>query len=591
MKCLTYYRDKIKTDLATGNLFEKAPTIYFYPENKVCGQDDIKVLKSRKKHVVTLDIGPFYAVETVLSDSNDDCIYHCQQLRSLTPWRCTYGYDVLVYVGYALFVHNFSEQRIIEDLARRNILISQREIGFLGRKFIAYLAIAHQQSRKRLKTHMAGKGGYILHIDGTCEGDSPHLFTGMDGITEIVLENVKLPSEKAELIIPFLRKIQQEYGSPIALVHDMGKGILSAVKAVFTGIPDFICHFHFLRDIGKDLLESEYGQIRNRLQKHKIRSVLRQKARTLEKHIEADTQAVDRLMEGLKNGRMDTSKPMPAIVAYAMIHWTFTTSGQLKGYGFPFDCPHLIYYQRLKILYGFINQLAGNSADGKALFRLWRPLTKIVEDQQLKTATAKMEERITIFQKLRKALSIALPENRKGLNDDGLDTNIKSIKTAVKKFREEIVTDKQIYGKSEYQKMIEQIDKYWDKLFADPITVDRIGGSITIQPQRTNNILERFFRDFKRGSRRKTGAISLNKTLRSVLSDTPLVKNLENPEYLEIILDGSSTLEERFDKIDSRMVIDKLEAERNQSERMSPGMRKIIRLPDLPARLTELLAA
>ena len=46
--------------------------------------------------------------------------------------------------------------------------------------------------------------------------------------------------------------------------------------------------------------------------------------------------------------------------------------------------------------------------------------------------------------------------------------------------------------------MIAQIDKYWDKLFADPITVNTPIGQVTIQPQRTNNLLERFFRDFKR---------------------------------------------------------------------------------------------
>ena len=83
----------------------------------------------------------------------------------------------------------------------------------------------------------------------------------------------------------------------------------------------------------------------------------------------------------------------------------------------------------------------------------------------------------------------------------------------------------------------------------------------------------------------------MNKALRSILSDTPLVKNLANPQYLEILLDGSETLEERFAKIDSRMVIDKLDAEKTQSDRIRPEMKKIIRLPDLPARLTELLAA
>jgi hypothetical protein len=70
-----------------------------------------------------------------------------------------------------------------------------------------------------------------------------------------------------------------------------------------------------------------------------------------------------------------------------------------------------------------------------------------------------------------------------------------------------------------------------------------------------------------------------------------LVKNLANPQYLEILLDGSETLEERFAKIDSRMVIDKLDEEQTKSDRLRPEMKKIIRLPDLPARLTELLAA
>jgi hypothetical protein len=590
MKCLTRFREKIEADLSVANLFDQAPRIYFFPEDNTCGQD-AKVLKTRKKHVVTLDIGPFQAVERVLTDANETRTYHSQQLRDLTPWRCTYGYDVLIHVGYALFVHHTSEQQIIDDLARRNIRLSQREIGFLGRKFIAYLAIAHQQSRHRLKARMAENGGYILHLDGTCESDSPHLFTGMDGISEIVLENVKLPSEKGDLIVPFLQNIEQVYGNPIALVHDMGQGILSAVKTVFSDIPDFICHFHFLRDIGKDLLDAEYRQIRSRLQKHKIRSVLRQKAKALEKHLEGELQLAKPLLKALDQGRMNTSKPAPALIAYAMVHWSFTVSVELEGYGFPFDCPHWIFYQRLTRLYAFINQSENREADIKPLRSLWRPLTKIIDDPQLKTAAARLEERTRIFAKLRQALSIAMPEGSRGLNDDGTDADLKNIEAAVRQFREEIVADEHFGRKPLYKKMIKQIDKYWDKLFADPITVDGPEGPLSIQPQRTNNILERFFRDFKRGSRKKTGTISLNKALRSILSDTPLVKNLGNAQYLEILLDGSDTLEERFAKIESRMVLDKLDAEQTQSDRIRPEMKKIIRLPDLPARLTELLAA
>lgn len=563
------------------SMFKQKPTINFYP--RLSGDNgDLKVLKSRVKKVITLNIGPFRAKEIILHDGNG-IVYHSEQLRTLTPHRCTYGYDVLVYVGYALFVHSRNEQQVIEDLTRRNISISPRQIGYLGKKFIAYLAIAHQQSRQRLTQAMASRGGYILHLDGTHEGDSPHLLTGLDGIAEIVLDNIKLPSEKAELLIPFFRQIRQQYGEPIALVHDMGKGILSAVNTVFKGIPDFICHFHFLRDIGKDLFEEDYDKIRKQLRKHKIRPLLRKKLKVLGKTGGDDPRMVGTLASGIDSGCIDTSVvgKMPAMAAYAMIHWTLDTS-ELEGYGFPFDCPHLILYQRLMVLHELVDE--GVIRD-KVLNKLWVPLSKIIEDKQLKKAVNQMQKRVQTFNKLRKALCIAVVNSKKGLNDDGEDIDIKSIEERVKFFRKEIEAD------TDYDKMIKQIDKYWEKLFADPITVDTCTGQMKIQPQRTNNILERFFRDFKRGYRKRSGTMSLTKTLRSMLADTPLAKNLDNPEYLTIVLNGCGTLEERFEKIDSALVVEKLKAEQKKNQRISTKMKKIIQRPDLPKKLIKLLAA
>ena len=88
-------------------------------------------------------------------------------------------------------------------------------------------ALAVRVSTEKIKNLMSKGGGYILHLDATCEGDSPHLMTGLDEITEIVLGNVKLSSEKAEKIIPFLLNIKKLYGDPIATVHDMGMSLLA----------------------------------------------------------------------------------------------------------------------------------------------------------------------------------------------------------------------------------------------------------------------------------------------------------------------------------------------------------------------------
>jgi hypothetical protein len=575
--CLRYHMDRVARDHAPTNLFRQAPTIHFQPEET---GDGLKVLKSREKKVITLDIGPFRARETVMCDASGR-VYYSNQLRALTPFRCTYGYDVLVYVGRALFIQHHSEQQIVKDLGEKNVSISLRQVGYLGGKFIAYLAMAHHQSRERLKKAMISRGGYILHLDGTCEGDSPHLFAGMDGLAGIVLGSIKLPSEKSDLIIPFLRRIKREYGEPIALVHDMGKGILAAVDAVFKGIPDFICHFHFLRDIGKDLFETEYAMIRNQLRKHKIRPLLGKKLKELRKTAEKNPEAVCMLARGIDGGRIDSSvmEKMPDLAACAMVHWTLDTS-VLDGYGFPFDCPHLILYQRLKSLRDMVN--AGRIKT-KALLRLLKPLNQVVEDPTLKKAARKVEKKVQTFKKLRESLAIAIPQGRQGLNDDGGEKEMKTIEEKVKGFRLEFITEK------DYDGMIRQIDKYWEKLFADPVTVNTPEGQIVIQPQRTNNTMERFFRDLKRGSRKRSGTISLNKALKFLLADTPLVKNLDNAEYVEILLDGCSTLEERFSRIDSNVVVERLRAERKGKQQITMEMRKIIRHPDLPERLTQFL--
>jgi hypothetical protein len=48
----------------------------------------------------------------------------------------------------------------------------------------------------------------------------------------------------------------------------MGTGIIKAVAEVFPDTRDLICHFHFLRDIGKDFLNPAYGELRKRLRSH-----------------------------------------------------------------------------------------------------------------------------------------------------------------------------------------------------------------------------------------------------------------------------------------------------------------------------------
>jgi hypothetical protein len=134
-------------------------------------------------------------------------------LRRLVAPACNYGYDVVVYVGRALFLDAQPVRQIIAQLDRQHVHLSASTVTELGRRFIALLALAHRQSAPRLKEAMAFQGGYILHLDATYEDKSPLLMTGIDAVMEIVLGNIKLPSEKADGIIPFLRQRLQSHGT------------------------------------------------------------------------------------------------------------------------------------------------------------------------------------------------------------------------------------------------------------------------------------------------------------------------------------------------------------------------------------------
>jgi hypothetical protein len=579
------------------NLFhEHRPVIDFYPQRDNCCGIPLHVQKTRTKtKVATLAIGDFIARETVLCCPNCGSIYTSEELTKLIPTRCDFGYDVLVYVGKSIFIECRNDKEIIRDLFTRNVTISSSGIAYLAKKFIVYLAIAHRASSAKLKENMTRRGGYILHLDGTCEGDSPHLMSGLDGISEIVLDNIKLPSENGEQIIPFLVRIKKSFGNPLALVRDMGKGISKAIERVFgETVFDFICHFHFLRDIGKDLFDKENDVIRKRLKHHGIQGLLRKKALHLKKIIDTHTDLAGSLCKSLDEGKIEKEafEQMPLAAAYTLIQWTLDGKNQGKGYGFPFDRPYLVFYQRLKTLHAHCEilreiNLRNQWRDNKPVFKTYNLLRQTINDTTLRRTALQMQEKVAVFDKLRDAMRIAKPEQNKGLNDEGDDVDIKAIEKGVEEFRNWLINE-DCYVNKDYHKMIKQIDNYWKKLFADPITVKTSQGEVIIQPQRTNNLLERFFRDIKRGYRKKNGINSMTKTLKAMLQDTPLVKNLENRNYLSVILDGKLNLEQRFSEIDAKIVREELKKSQKDSEKIPPKIKKIIKNPNLPEILTNL---
>ena len=214
------------------------------------------------------------------------------------------------------------------------------------------------------------------------------------------------------------------------------------------------------------------------------------------------------------------------------------------------------------------------------------PISKVLTDQALAGTVLRMQDKVGIFDQLREAMRIAQPDNGNGLNDEG-DPDITTIKERLTRFRHSEKIKALAATNIVYRKMVQQIDKYWDKLFADPIQVVTNTGTVTLQPQRTNNILEQFFRDLKRSDRKRTGNHALSKTLKTMMAQTPLVKNLDHPQYMKIVLNGKASLAERFAEIDIIQVRQAHTKAQKSAQRYPKRMAEVFKIPHLPRKMLE----
>ncbi len=82
---------------------------------------------------------PFIARETVLDCPQCSQAMGSVALHRMVPIRCNVAYEILVFVGQALFRSFHTLEEVQAELKMHNTHISLSEIDYLGRKFIKYL--------------------------------------------------------------------------------------------------------------------------------------------------------------------------------------------------------------------------------------------------------------------------------------------------------------------------------------------------------------------------------------------------------------------------------------------------------------------
>ena len=193
-------RSQLTQQVSLLNLFPISPTIRAESEQTNCCDQRLLVRKTGERSVITLSIGKIHIHEMVKQCKICKKIYAPEQPSQLTPQYCNFGFDVIVYTGRAIFQRHRTENEVAEELRQQNVLISEREVSYLAKKFICYLAIAHQEKTPEIRELIENNGGSCLHFDGTNDGGGPHLIVAVDEQEKLVLGSIKASSESTESV-------------------------------------------------------------------------------------------------------------------------------------------------------------------------------------------------------------------------------------------------------------------------------------------------------------------------------------------------------------------------------------------------------
>ncbi len=488
------------------------------------------------------------------------------QLARMVAPGAKIAYDVLARVGMQRFMECRQCEEIAIELARRyGIEVPPRTVSHLAHKFVAYFVVVHQQSTALLRKDMRDRGGYILHIDGTCEEGSRVLLVCMDSISGQVLESRKIGSENAAEVRGVLEDVRHHWGRPLALVHDLRQSLIAAAGEVFEGVPQFVCHYHFAADVGKDILLPQVDQLRRLVRRTKVRPKLRALVRSLKDSVvakESGELTVTPVL-GRRSAAKLRAECTPEIAqgtAHALASWILAFDRTGDGYGFPFDMPYLTLYERVEEVYGVLESATsswprsphGPLASLKRLHDILAAVTASEHTAEFRRIVAETRRDQRVFEHFRTALRICPKGGKNRRNDEGAPSSLspKRHETVLGTLRDRLQGRAGGGGPTQRASkiVVEHLDKYWDFLFGHVLS--RRSGKITVP--RTNNVEERLFRVVKGQCRRLHGRGRLSRDLDAMLPATPLVLNLRIPGYCETVYGGMDvdSIVARFSVVD-----------------------------------------
>lgn len=537
---------------------QATPRLDFVAEAAACPNcgGGIRIQKSRRRQVVTLAHGPLEIREIHKQCRENGCPpLRSDALAQLVKSGHKYGYDLVVQVGLSRYLAGMQReetQRMLRD--DHGIELSAGSITALCDRFLSYIEALHVARAPALRKAL--DGGYPMHLDATCERGKGGLFVCIGGwqSRHWVLWAARVDSEAGANLAPVVEKAVDLFGPPVATVRDMGDGCANAVASLReAGIPDLVCHYHFLAAVGRCLFKDRYDTLRDLIRKTRCRADMRVLLRDMRKY-----SSEDRREDCFGRGTIrDALK--------ALVLWVLEGDGHADA-PFPFSLPHLDFVQRCLQARQKTEPWVPRprtAPERRALACLERLVERLETAPRFSSAVKELEARRAAFGELREVLRLSnaeLPRGDTRTTQEYLPAlellRLQQIKQAVDQYTTDIegrITARQKRAKkqkSTFAIILRYLRQYGPHLFGHPVKRDEDDRVIAVVG-RTNNVAEHFFGRQKQQLRRRVGRGQLGRDLEKQPAQVALVANLRDPEYVRRLAGSLDQLPAAFARIDS----------------------------------------
>jgi hypothetical protein len=447
-------------------------------------------------------------------------------------------YDTIAEVMRLRYVELLQREEVRVELAARGVPISAGSVSNLARLGLACLEQVHEAAAARLGQSYRQEA-FVLHLDGTREGGQWCHFVLREGFSGNVLLARKIRSEHSADITVMLRRVDELFGPPDALVSDMSAAILKAAAAVFPGTRHLVCHFHFLRDVGTALLGAQHEALGHGL-KHT-------RAQLLKLRREAVTDL---------RGGDDRQRWLVALVDRIGQY-----RAELSAEGFPFDLPNLHCVRHCIAVLAETEAILGRLCirpDDPLYRRLiqFRTLLRhTVESGLICRSVARLAKLDGLFRNLRDILHPRSTDRQAPLNwgrieqPDRLPDTAAALDALRERARRKAACKSLCPDdRKAWKTMHSHLAKYAGIL--SPAL--HVRGRTFLLP-RTNNLSETAFRDLKRRQRRTTGNGDLSRQIDHLPPQVFYAENLADPHYGRLAF-GERPMHEAFATVDWQAV-------------------------------------